>query len=40
MNWWHYYKESIGVAVMTLAVLIIIFVMADTILSMDVVMLP
>ena len=40
MNWWHYYKESIGVAVMTLAVLIIIFVMVDAILAAEAVMLP
>ena len=40
MNWWHYYKESIGTTIMTLAVLIVIFVMVDTILSMDVVMVP
>ena len=40
MNWWHYYKESIGAAIMSLAVLIVIFVMVDTILSMDAVMVP
>lgn len=40
MNWWHYYKESIGTAILVLAVLIVIFVMVDTILSMDVVMVP
>lgn len=40
MNWWHYYKESIGTAIVVLAVLIIIFVMVNTILASDVVMLP
>ena len=40
MNWWHYYKESIGTAIMTLAVLVVIYVMADAILAAEAVMLP
>ena len=40
MNWWHYYKESIGTAIMTLAVLVVIYVMVDAILAAEAVMLP
>ena len=40
MNWWHYYMELIGVAVMTLVVLIVIYVMVDAILAADAVMMP
>ena len=40
MNWWHYYKESIGAASVVLAALIIIYVMVDAILAIEAVMVP
>ena len=40
MNWWHYYKESIGTAIMALAILVGIYVIVDAILAAEAVMLP
>ena len=40
MNWWHYYKESIGAAIVVLTMIAVIYVMVDAILAIEAVMLP